>query len=174
MPARRFEAKPQTSMRELTATMRKLGATSLVVNQDIYKGSVEIVFDRGGRRYVFRCTKWADPADNLRAAQLTISYLYRAMEEYGTTQTEQALDTAFAQFFLPFEATPDDTVLLLGAGSSTWWQILGVKEDAAKAEIVNAYRALAKVHHPDHGGNAADFIRVRRAYEEGLRERGDV
>jgi hypothetical protein len=166
--ARRFSAQSTTVFRELQATMRKLRATSLKVNQDLYSGTCEIVFDRAGRRYVFRCQKYRDAADNLRACQLTIGLLHRAMDEYGVTQSEQQLDRTFSQVFAGWEATPDDVVLLLGDGSEPWWQVLGVAQDALLGEVVNAFRALARVHHPDAGGDVETFVRVRRAYEAAL------
>jgi len=49
--------------------------------------------------------------------------------------------------------------------------VLGVQSNAKIAEIVNAYKALARVHHPDVGGNSEDFIKLRNAYEEGIKER---
>ena len=52
----------------------------------------------GGQRYVFRCDKYNDALDNLRAAQLAITYLWRALEEYGVISETQTLDRVFAQF----------------------------------------------------------------------------
>jgi len=169
MPKRRFSAKQSTILRDLRAVIEKMQATSLRIHQDLFTGTAEIVFDRAGQRYVFRCEKYENPLDNLRAAQLTITYLWRALEEYGVTSEQHELDRAFAQFFLGFTATPDDTALLLPSGEQEWWEVLGVSPDADKTAIVNAYRALAKIHHPDAGGNADDFRRLREAYEAGLR-----
>lgn len=168
---RRFKATQETTTRELVATMRKLGATNLRVEQDLFKGTATIRFDRAGIRYVFESKQYKLALDNLRAAQLTIEYLYRALEHYGVVQTQQALDKAFAQFFLGFEAPPDDTALLLGSGDALWWDVLGVESTADKATITNAYRALARVHHPDAGGSADDFKRLRAAYEAAIKER---
>ena len=168
MIKRRFTAQPTTIQRDLKAVIEKMGATTLRVNQDILKGDVEIIFDRGGRRYVFRCGKYPHLGDNLRAAQLAITYLWRALEEYGVTRDDEEIERVFSQFFLGFEATPDDTVLLLTDGHAEWWEVLGVEPDASKQTITNAYRALAKVHHPDSGGNSDDFRRLRAAYETGL------
>lgn len=173
---RRFKATMETVYRDLQSTLRQMGANNLRVGQEFDSGEYEIVFDRNGRRYVFRCRKWPVALDNFRAAQRTISLLYSAMEEYGVAQTltdiksgQKRTSDPFERFFLPFEATPDDTVLLLGSGVNSWWEILGVSKSAAKQEIINAFRALAHVHHPDHGGNPDDFKRIRQAYEDGLR-----
>ena len=166
--ARRFSAQPKTIQRDLVKVITKMNATSLKINQDIFTGEAEIIFDRDGTRYSFKCSRYEDALDNLRAAQLTISYLWRALEEYGVSSDEQALEKSFAQFFLGFAATPDDTALLLGSGQQAWWEVLGVKPEADRAAIVNAFRALAKVHHPDVGGSPEDFKRLRAAYDEAL------
>lgn len=123
---------------------------------------------------MLRCGKYPDPLDNLRAAQLVITYIWRAIEEYGVVSQQQELDRVFTQFFSPkgrytlgFAATPDDTVLLLGSGREDWWRVLGVEPDADQAAIRNAFRApwtaqgrLARVHHPDAGGNPEEFGRL--------------
>ncbi len=44
-------------------------------------------------------------------------------------------------------------------------EVLGVAIEATPAEITAAYRRLAMVHHPDRGGDADSFRRIRAAYE---------
>lgn len=169
MTTRRFKAQEQTIYRDLTTTMRKLGANSLRVPRDLMDGKdpqAEIVFDRAGRRYVVRCQKWSSWLDNFRASERAIYYLYRAIDEYGVTANEKHLADMFAQFFTAFEATPRDEVLMLGTGDKPWWEVLGIGQQATKQEIINAYRALSRVHHPDVGGDVNDFKRLRRAYEQ--------
>ncbi|MEY3019040.1 MAG: DnaJ domain [Actinomycetota bacterium] len=41
---------------------------------------------------------------------------------------------------------------------------LGVGSDADEADLRRAFRALARAHHPDHGGDALRFDRARRAF----------
>ncbi len=49
----------------------------------------------------------------------------------------------------------------------TWWNVLGVPRNASPATIKAAYRALAKVLHPDlPTGSQQAFLRLRWAYEE--------
>ena len=57
---RRFTAQPKTIQRDLRRVITAMGATSLKVSQDIFEGTAEIIFDRGGQRYVFRCDKYED------------------------------------------------------------------------------------------------------------------
>lgn len=77
-------------------------------------------------------------------------------------------DEIFERMFGGFIATPDDSILMLASGTAAWWSVLGVEPDAAAPAIKNAFRALAKTHHPDAGGDPADFKRLRAAYEQGM------
>ena len=56
------------------------------------------------------------------------------------------------------------------AGSSPW-TILGLGPRATHAEIKRAFRRLALTTHPDKGGSAAAFIRVKWAHDEALARR---
>jgi len=43
-------------------------------------------------------------------------------------------------------------------------KVLGVAENSSPAEIKTAYRRLARLHHPDKGGEASRFEEIARAY----------
>jgi hypothetical protein len=45
------------------------------------------------------------------------------------------------------------------------YQTLGLPPEATAAQVRTAYRRMAAQTHPDQGGEAAEFIRVRAAYE---------
>jgi len=45
------------------------------------------------------------------------------------------------------------------------YQTLGVSKDADVKEIKQAYRKLASKHHPDKGGNKAEFQKIQSAYD---------
>ncbi|MCD6054221.1 MAG: heat shock protein DnaJ-like protein [Rubrobacteraceae bacterium] len=50
------------------------------------------------------------------------------------------------------------------ADQINYYEVLGVPREASQAEIRNAYRNLAKEHHPDHpGGSAEEFSRLQEA-----------
>lgn len=46
-----------------------------------------------------------------------------------------------------------------------YYAALGLEPDATTAEVKAAYRRLVKIHHPDVGGNPAEFIRIHAAYQ---------
>ena len=46
-----------------------------------------------------------------------------------------------------------------------YYETLGVTSKASKAEITKAFRKLAQTHHPDRGGNEAEFKKVNEAYD---------
>ena len=163
---RRFKAQEKTVKSDLRNTMNKIDATSLKISMDEFTGEVEVIFDRNGKRYTKKCSKWENSLDNLRAIGLSIEYLYRAVEIYGI-ESQEELNNLFDSTFIGIEATPDDSVLLIG-NSTNWWEILGTTKEATKQDIINAYKAMAKVHHPDTGGNSEQFIKIRKAYEEAI------
>ncbi len=45
------------------------------------------------------------------------------------------------------------------------YQVLGLPRDATPAQVKAAYRRLVSQAHPDRGGEAAEFIKIRAAYE---------
>ncbi len=49
--------------------------------------------------------------------------------------------------------------------SQDYYKVLDVDKKASKAEIKKAFRAKAKQHHPDKGGDEATFKKLNEAYE---------
>ena len=170
MTGRRFQATQQTTVRDMQRIMTKIAATSLRIEQDVMGGAVKVVFDRGGKRYVRECSRWPDRLDNLRAIGLQIDYLYRALEVYGVDMSETTFDQEFDNVFAGYLATPDNTALLLGDGNAKWWEVLGIRPEASRDDIRNAFRSLARIHHPDVGGNADDFKRLHSAFDQAMKE----
>jgi len=49
--------------------------------------------------------------------------------------------------------------------SSDYYDILGVSKSASSDEIKKAYRKKALEHHPDRGGDQAEFKKINEAYQ---------
>jgi molecular chaperone DnaJ len=46
-----------------------------------------------------------------------------------------------------------------------YYNVLGLQKDCSASEIKSAYKKLAKIHHPDAGGNESEFKKIVEAYE---------
>lgn len=47
---------------------------------------------------------------------------------------------------------------------------LGLHGNESSAEVKEAWHKLASIHHPDKGGDPAEFSRLRKAYSDALKE----
>ena len=90
-------------------------------------------------------------ADNLAAIAATLEAM-RAIERHGGAEI---LTRAFAGF-----------VALPAPTKKTWWQILGVRENATSTEIKAAFRELASKYHPDKGGDPEMMAEINWAYRQ--------
>jgi DnaJ-class molecular chaperone len=52
-----------------------------------------------------------------------------------------------------------------GNAPSDYYDVLGVSKDASEKDIKSAYRRKAMTHHPDKGGDEAEFKKLVEAYE---------
>lgn len=104
------------------------------------------------RPFVIACDTYRKVRWNLRAIGVTVEAL-RAIQRHGAS-------SLLEQAFTGFAALPPAT-----AGDPSWWVVLGVSEHATSAEIRDAYRELARVHHPDVGGDGERMAQINRAYE---------
>lgn len=50
--------------------------------------------------------------------------------------------------------------------------ILGLSRTATEAEVKQRWRKLCSEHHPDHGGDGAQFDKYRKAYKSALQQVG--
>lgn len=183
--ARRFNATPETILRDLVITLGKMRATETIVmlggrmSKELARDygrrgiSVEMVqlelapvgaaiqFTRDGEPYRFPCTKWGQQVDNLRAAQRAVTGLYQIFDEYGVSQ-ERGERATFDRLFGGHRLALGD-----GATGDAWHEVLHVAPTAGVAVIAASYRALAKQLHPDrNAGDSTEMVRLNRAYEQ--------
>ncbi len=99
--------------------------------------------------------RYDEVQDNLAAVAATLEAM-RSIERHGGAAI---LDRAFTGF----AALPAPT-----AGKRDWWTVLELPATATEAQIRDAYARLARVHHPDKGGDAQRMAEINRARDEAL------
>lgn len=52
----------------------------------------------------------------------------------------------------------------------TPFEVLGLADGASADDVKARWRDLRSEHHPDHGGDADEFHRLRMAYDDALRQ----
>lgn len=128
----------------------------LAVKTRIDDPGVAVYFTRDGKAQCLPCDEWHGVCANLRAIGKTVEAL-RGIERWGA---KAMLDAALAGF-----------IALPAGGNNDWWRVLGVAPTADCTIIEAAWRALAKRHHPDAGGDPAQFRAVQEAFQQALTAR---
>lgn len=169
----RYRVTPGVARTDLEESLRKMRVRQFVVTSDLSTridgrpraGAREPLdpgiavwwFDRTGARRVIACDQWRTTYENMRAICLTLEAL-RQVERSGASQLLDRTMQAFA-------------AKLLGSGDAssaahTWWFArLGLETwPPSDGDVTAAYRRLAKVEHPDVGGNAEKFRELALAF----------
>lgn len=165
---RMFEALFGRERDEIVSQLRKMGATDIIISTNIpIKGNglpyatyskiddhgVAVYFKLDKEASVLCCDKWSKIEWNMRAIVKTIDAM-RGLDRWGVSEI-------LKRVFTGFKALPEET-------NGAWWVILGVAKDATPAQIKKAYYAKAHDTHPDKGGDADEFAKVNRAYQEAI------
>lgn len=111
--------------------------------------------DKQGWARVIACDVWRTVRENLRAVGLA----YQSLRQIERTGASELLERAFSGFARLPEA-------------ADCWNVLGVERGASAAVICDRFRALAREHHPDRGGNADTMSRLTQAYHEAVKLSG--
>ena len=120
---------------------------------------------RGKRDVTLRYTLPDQPEvvltmDRQRTAEDNLRVLYLAVEAMRLNDVRGVTDVVRAAYLaLPSPAIERDP-----------YEVLGVRPDTPPEVIEAAYKALARKHHPDNGGDAAEMATINAAYERLKRE----
>ncbi len=149
--------------------IRLLGARSTIISTNVQlrldglpKSNQRRVDDPGvavyfvlkGKPKVLACDCWSTPEENLWAIGNHIAAI-RGQQRWGVGTIDQA--------FSGYAALPTPQI--------GWWIVLGIPREATYSEVLAAYRNLAKVHHPDAGGNPETFLKIQAAWDDARKER---
>lgn len=111
---------------------------------------VAVYFQYKGRSMSFACDRWRKIEDNIWSICKSIEAI-RGIERWGASDMMERAFTGFAA---------------LEAPKTTWWQILGVRENCTLEEAKRARNNLAQKHHPDLGGDPEEMARINWAFIE--------
>lgn len=170
MVRRRFSAQISTAQKGLRRVMERMGVDSYEVTER--NGSEIVVMfvlkskDEIPREYRYICDTFEHPADNYRAAQMALDYMWRIHEDYCVRAEggEPLMETILKGFRVL--RSQEVLLALPDPEKRQAWDILGVSRDATIEEINEAYRLKAKEMHPDVGGNTKSFKQLQKACEE--------
>lgn len=169
-PAPRRERWPSSqititgALRECQEELRRLGVTAVVLSSNVTLGAEHpadpgvVAYGRLRERSIaIPCDRWNSVAGNLRAIAKTIEAM-RGMERWGA---RHMIDAMFSG--LPALAAP---------GARGWREVLGIpaSAEATRDLIEKRRRELAKINHPDRGGDPARMSEINAAAEVALRE----
>ena len=115
---------------------------------------VAVYFTWRGQQYAFACDCWQKVEFNLQAIRKTIEAV-RGIARWGTGEMVAAA-------FVGFKALPEQ------AGGTSWWHVLSVAESASQEEINAAFKAKARLTHPDAGGSQEAMQQLNDARRIGL------
>lgn len=110
-----------------------------------------LYFELAGDDRCLACDRWTRVEDNVAAIAAHISAI-RAVERYGIGTLEQA--------FRGYAALPPAPV--------DWWIVLQIPKSSSPQDVDAAYKALARQHHPDVGGDAVQMARINVARDAAL------
>ncbi len=150
------------AIKRLSAEADRLGAQRALVSTNVelrlnglprsgqsepHDSGAAVYFTLKGKPRCLACDKWDRVADNIAAIAQHIDAL-RRIDRYGVGTMEQAFAGYTA---LPSQASP-------------WWTVLEFPERPSSWDAVERRHAeLAKVHHPDRGGNADTMAKINAA-----------
>ncbi|MES2289328.1 MAG: J domain-containing protein [Pseudomonadota bacterium] len=126
------------------------GRDQNISRRDPEDPGVALYFGLDKQPVVLACDRWDTVQDNVAAIAAHIEAL-RGQERWGVADLAQA--------FAGHVALP---------APEQWWQVLGVAQNASRAEIDASYREKAKRAHPDMGGSDAAMARLNTARDQGL------
>lgn len=116
-----------------------------------------IYFVLKSKPIVLACDKWDRVEDNVYAIARHIESI-RAQERWGVGRIEQAF-AGYMALPAPLDLKP-------------WWEVFGVREIDDRELVEKRYRHLAKINHPDAGGDHANMVEINTAWENAKLSRG--
>lgn len=120
---------------------------------------VVVFFDLKDQAYAMACDRYTTVASNLAAIAAHLDAT-RGIERWGVASAAESL-----QVFLALPGAD-------GGGKAVgrpWWSVLELEKSASRTDVLNAYRRLAAVRHPDvEGGSHEAMAELNAARDAAL------
>lgn len=176
-PGCRFKAQWSKTLLLLDRETEYLGAGVVVVQVDASEAQirrdgmlaararvnfpgVRVAFDSIHGPLTYATDRFDDWRDNVRAIALALEAL-RAVDRYGVTRRGEQYRGWTGITAEPAQMTPERAAEFLAEQSGRRWPAHTILTDPDV--LGQAYRAAARNHHPDAGGDAAEFDRITKA-----------
>jgi hypothetical protein len=157
-----------TALDAVEGELRRLGAVRYMISTNVQTrldgrpyanqarprdAGVAVYFTLAEKRVVLPCDKWMTVEENLYAIAKHVEAL-RGQQRWGVS----SLERDFAGYAALNERT-----------EASCWEALGIAPAATEAQIVDAWRAKAKMAHPDvPGGSHEAFASLSQAKDIAL------
>ena len=93
-----------------------------------------------------------------------VKYPLSQLSQMDRQQLKQVFEEYFYQVY--FQNYRENGLTTADLHDPQWLSLLGLPSYAGLADIKKRYRELAKLHHPDAGGDSEKFIELLNAYEK--------
>lgn len=156
---------------QLLHELRLFGINECIISSNLkYKGDntpysgqkepddpgIAVYFKYKKQDTVMACDSFDKVGCNIMGIAKSIEAM-RSIERYGCSELMNRAFTGFKQLAGPIIT------------KAPWYIVLGIRSDATKDQIKEAYRKKALETHPDRpGGSAEEFKRVSDAYREAI------
>lgn len=152
----------------LTAFGRDSGkaVTDIVLSSNVTLGSDRPQDPGVAAWFVWDGQSICIPVDRYLTAQENLQAIYHVLEarrtelRHGTLHLVRATMKGFTALPPPPGSKP----------RRPWWDVLNLPANASKEQIDLAYKALAKIHHPDAGGSQKAMTELNFAREEAMKQ----
>lgn len=171
--AARFKTNPGRARDKLVEELRRMKAKNIVISTNVELKAdgmpyanrrppddpgVAVYFMVDGMQQCIPCDRWDTVADNMQAIRLTVEAL-RGIERWGSGKMMKAA-------FAGFKALPP------AAADRPWWEVLKCESFTPNDTVKDMYRQLARINHPDRGGNITVMAEINAAYFRFRTDRG--
>lgn len=121
---------------------------------------------KSGEVYAVGCDAYTSLFDNVREVFLWL----RETRKRSDRPVQTGSSSFGAAKLPPGEDSDHETEVVV----EDPYEVLGVREEASLAVVEAAYEEVRNEAHPDKGGDAEEFIRVQKAWEQIQSERGEA